>query len=119
MKRFIVQYVVLIAATVAACIIARAGYITLAILVMAVYATVMIWSSYRDQAERNLFDSLTYRHVKELIEDNQRLAEALIALKKTSPFLETRGEKVYAIDLPDQKRLILYRHIAEEDEQED
>ena len=118
MKRFIVQYVVLIAATVAACIIARAGYITLAILVMAVYATVLIWYSYRDQVERYLFNSLTYHHVKELIEDNQRLAEALIALKKTSPCIETRGGKVYAIDLPDQKRLILYRPTAEEGERE-
>lgn len=118
MKRFIVQYVVLIAATVAACIIARAGYITLALLSMAVYATVLIWSSYKDQVKRDLFDAVAYHHIKELIKDNQRLAEALIVLKKASPCLETRGGEVYAIDLPNQDRIILYRHTAKEDEQE-
>ena len=109
MKRFIVQYVVLIAATVAACLIGRAGHLALALLVMAVYTTVLIWSSYKYQAERGLFDAVIYHQVKDLIKDNQRLAEALIVVTKATPRLKTTQGEVYAINLPGQDHLVLYR----------
>ena len=51
MKRLSVQYLILIAATVAACLIGRAGHLALALLVMAVYAAILIWSSYKDQVK--------------------------------------------------------------------
>ena len=119
MKRFAIQYLILIATTVVVCVIAKTGYITLSILTMVVYATVLIWSSYRDQAERNLFNSLTYHHVKELIEDNQRLGEALIVVTAGTPWvsasLKTEQGEAYVIDLPGQDHLILYRLAKEEE----
>ena len=51
MKRLFVGYLFLIAATVAAYLAARAGYLALALLVMAVYAAILIWSSYKDQVK--------------------------------------------------------------------
>ena len=118
MKRLSIQYLVLVAATVAACLIARAGYITLAILAMAVYATVMIWSSYRDQVERRLFDAVAHHHIKDLVKDNQRLGEALIAVTEETPSLKTRQWEAYTIDLPNQDQLVLYRCTTDEDEKE-
>lgn len=119
MKRLSIQYLVLVAATVAACLIARAGYITLAILAMAVYATVMIWSSYRDQVERRLFDAVAHHHIKDLVKDNQRLGEALIVVTEGTPWvsasLKTEQGEAYAIDLPGQDHLILYRLAKEEE----
>lgn len=122
MKRLFVGYLFLIAATVAACITVRAGYAILAILVMAVYATILIWSSYRDQVKRHLFDAVTYHHIKGLVKDNQRLGEALIVVTADTPWmsasLKTEQGEVYTIDLPNQDRLVLYRRTTEEDEKE-
>lgn len=118
MKRLSVQYLILIAATVAACLIGRAGHLALALLVMAVYAAILIWSSCKYQAERGLFDAVIYHQVKDLIKDNQRLAEALIVVTKATPRLKTTQGEVYTIDLPNQDKLVLYRRTAEEGERE-
>ena len=118
MKRFTIQYLILIAVTVAACIIARAGYTTLAILAVAVCATILLWSSYTREAERDLFDVVVYHHVKDLVKDNRRLAEALIVVTEATPRLKTTQGEIYTIDLPNQDKLVLYRRTAEEDERE-
>ena len=118
MKRLSVQHLVLVAATVAAYLIGRAGHLALALLVMAVYTTVLIWSSYKYQAERGLFDAVIYHQVKDLIKDNRRLAEALIVVTEATPRLKTTQGEIYTIDLPNQDKLVLYRRTAEEDERE-
>lgn len=118
MKRLFVGYLFLIAATVVAYLIARAGHLALALLVMAVYAAILVWSSYMREAERDLFDAVVYHHVKDLIKDNQRLGEALIAVTEETPSLKTRQWEVYTIDLPNQDQLVLYRCTTEEDEKE-
>lgn len=53
---------------------------------------------------------------KELIKDNQRLAEALISVAEATPSVVLRQGEVYTIDLPDQDKLVLYRRTAEEEE---
>ena len=118
MKRLFVGYLFLIAATVVAYLTARAGHLALALLPLVSYAATLVWILYKDQVKRRLFDAVTYCHVKELIKDNQRLAEALIVITEATPRLKTERGEVYAIDLPDQDKLVLYRRTAEEDEQE-
>ena len=110
MKRFTIQYLILIAATAVACVIAKTGYTTVALLTMAVYATILVWSSYMREADRSLFDAVTHYHIKELVKDNQRLGEALITVTEETPSLKTRQWEVYTIDLPNQDRLVLYRN---------
>ncbi len=120
MKRLFVGYLFLIAATVAAYLAARAGHLALALLPLMSYAATLIWLLYKNQIDRDLFDAVVYHRVKDLIKDNQRLAEALIVVAEetqgVSAFLETRGGEVYAIDLPNQDRIILYRPTAKEEE---
>ncbi len=110
MKRLFVGYLFLIAATVVAYLTARAGHLALALLPLVSYAATLVWILYKDQVKRRLFDAVTYCHVKELIKDNQRLAEALIVVTKATPRLKTTQGEVYAIDLPNQDRLVLYRN---------
>ena len=110
MKRLFVGYLFLIAATVAAYLAARAGHLTLALLPLMSYAATLIWLLYKNQIDRDLFDAVVYYHVKELIDDNQRLSEALIVITEATPRLKTERGEVYAIDLPNQDRLVLYRN---------
>ena len=105
-----VGYLFLIAATVAAYLAARAGHLALALLPLMSYAATLIWLLYKNQIDRDLFDAVVYYHVKELIDDNQRLAEALIVITEATPRLKTERGEVYAIDLPNQDRLVLYRN---------
>ncbi len=116
MKRLFVGYLFLIAATVAAYLAARAGHLALALLPLVSYAATLVWILYKDQVKRRLFDAVTYCHVKELIKDNQRLAEALISVAEATPSVVLRQGEVYTIDLPDQDKLVLYRRTAEEEE---
>lgn len=116
MKRLFVGYLFLIAATVAAYLAARAGHLALALLPLMSYAATLIWLLYKNQIDRDLFDAVVYHRVKDLIKDNQRLAEALISVTEATPSVVLRQGEVYGIDLPNQDRIILYRPTAKEEE---